>query len=194
MKITEVRLTEVKGDDKLKAFVSITLDDDFVVRDLKVIKGKKGEFVAMPSRKLTEHCPKCGKKNDVLSSFCSSCGKKLPERSDDRNKRVYADIAHPINTECREMIQTKVLDEYRRTMKKTDSDEEEQTEHEPISEPESESEEGDSDSIEIPEDEDEYDGSEDISSDGDEETDKPDSSGDYDNDDDDDDDFSKGIW
>ena len=50
MKITEVRIS-LRGDDKLKAFVSITLDGCFVVRGLKVIKGNKGMFVAMPSRR-----------------------------------------------------------------------------------------------------------------------------------------------
>ena len=50
MKITEVRVS-LRDDDKLKAFVSITLDNCFVIRGLKIIKGNKGMFVAMPSRK-----------------------------------------------------------------------------------------------------------------------------------------------
>jgi len=50
MKITEVRVS-LRDDDKLKAFVSITLDNCFVVRGLKIIKGNRGMFVAMPSRK-----------------------------------------------------------------------------------------------------------------------------------------------
>jgi len=49
--ITEVRVRKVNGDGKLKAFASITIDNAFVVHDLKVIEGKKGYFVAMPSRK-----------------------------------------------------------------------------------------------------------------------------------------------
>jgi len=51
--ITEVRVRKVNGDGKLKAFASITIDNAFVVHDLKVIEGKKGYFVAMPSRKTT---------------------------------------------------------------------------------------------------------------------------------------------
>ena len=114
MEITEVKLTRVRGDEKLKAFVSITFDDAFVVRDLKIIKGKKSEFVAMPSRKLTEHCPKCGRKNNVFSAYCGTCGEKLPKpQEDDTFKKIYADIAHPINAECRTMIQEKVLEAYR---------------------------------------------------------------------------------
>jgi stage V sporulation protein G len=51
VEITEVRVRKVVGDGKLKAFASITIDGAFVVHDLKVIEGKKGYFVAMPSRK-----------------------------------------------------------------------------------------------------------------------------------------------
>lgn len=50
MKITEVRIS-VRDDEKLKAFVSITLDNCFVIRGLKIIKGNRGMFVAMPCRK-----------------------------------------------------------------------------------------------------------------------------------------------
>ena len=50
MKITEIRVA-LRDDEKLKAFVSITLDDCFVIRGLKIIHGNKGLFVAMPSRK-----------------------------------------------------------------------------------------------------------------------------------------------
>lgn len=50
MKITEVRVS-LRDDEKLKAFVSITLDNCFVIRGLKIIKGTRGMFVAMPSRK-----------------------------------------------------------------------------------------------------------------------------------------------
>ena len=66
MEITEVRvkLMEEPGE-RLQAFCSITFDDAFVVRDLKIIEGTTGPFVAMPSRKLTAHCPQCGCKNHL---------------------------------------------------------------------------------------------------------------------------------
>ncbi len=51
MKITDVRVRKVSKDGKMKAIVSITLDDEFVVHDIKVIEGEKGLFIAMPSRK-----------------------------------------------------------------------------------------------------------------------------------------------
>lgn len=121
MEITEVRikLTE-DSDDRLQAFCSITFDDCFVVRDLKIIEGANGPFVAMPSRKLTAHCSRCGSKNHLRAAYCNQCGGKLsPERAvRDAEGRVklYADIAHPINSQCREMIQQRVIADYRREL------------------------------------------------------------------------------
>jgi stage V sporulation protein G len=51
MKITDVRIRKIAKEGKMKAIVSITLDDEFVVHDIKVIEGEKGLFIAMPSRK-----------------------------------------------------------------------------------------------------------------------------------------------
>lgn len=117
MEITEVRikLMEEPGE-RLKAFCSITFDNCFVVRDLKIIDGSNGPFVAMPSRKLTSHCPGCGTKNHLRAPYCNQCGKRLsdsraPKDADGRAK-LYADIAHPINSCCREMIQDCVISEY----------------------------------------------------------------------------------
>ena len=117
MEITEVRikLMEEPGE-RLKAFCSITFDNCFVVRDLKIIDGSNGPFVAMPSRKLTSHCPGCGMKNHLRAPYCNQCGKKLsdsraPKDADGRAK-LYADIAHPINSHCREMIQECVISEF----------------------------------------------------------------------------------
>lgn len=118
MKITEVRVKLMEdSDDRLQGFCSITFDDCFVVRDLKIIEGTNGPFVAMPSRKLTAHCPKCGCKNHLRSAFCNQCGLKLKDdmamKDQDGRSKLYADIAHPINSECREMIQNRVIAEYR---------------------------------------------------------------------------------
>ncbi|MBU4270846.1 MAG: SpoVG family protein [Planctomycetes bacterium] len=114
MEITEVRvkLMEEPGE-RLQAFCSITFDDAFVVRDLKIIEGVTGPFVAMPSRKLTSHCLQCGCKNHLRAGYCNQCGKRLKEpsatRDDDGRTKLYADIAHPINSACREMIQQRVI-------------------------------------------------------------------------------------
>src|SRR5919198_296823 len=99
--------------DKLQAFCTITLDDSFVIRDLKIIEGAKGIFVAMPSRKLTDRCPGCGGKNHLRARYCNQGGGKLDEdratRDADGRVKLHADIAHPINSACREVIQTAVL-------------------------------------------------------------------------------------
>ena len=118
MIITEVRVKLMEdSDDRLQGFCSITFDDCFVVRDLKIIEGTNGPFVAMPSRKLTAHCPKCRCKNHLRSAFCNQCGLRLKEdmapKDQDGRAKLYADIAHPINSDCREMIQNRVIAEYR---------------------------------------------------------------------------------
>jgi stage V sporulation protein G len=103
-------------NERLQAFCSVTFDDAFVVRDLKIIEGTKGSFVAMPSRKLTDHCPQCGCKNHLRARFCNQCGGKLDEsratRDADGRVKLHADIAHPINSACREVIQGAVLKAY----------------------------------------------------------------------------------
>lgn len=84
MQITDVRVRKVAKEGKMKAVVSITIDDEFVVHDIKVIEGEKGLFIAMPSRKATDG--------------------------------EYRDIAHPINSTTREVIQKIILDKYEAIM------------------------------------------------------------------------------
>ena len=84
MEITEVRVFPV-DEDKLKAYVTITIDSCFVVRDLKIIDGTKGLFVAMPSKK--------------------------------RKDGSFKDTAHPLNNETRDLIESKVLEEYNKAVK-----------------------------------------------------------------------------
>lgn len=115
MEITEVRIKLMENQhERLQAFCSITLEGCFVIRDLKIIQGSKGSFVAMPSRKLTSRCPACRHKNHLRSQFCNHCGERLPDETaeDDGRSKLYADIAHPINSECRDMIQEAVLTAY----------------------------------------------------------------------------------
>ena len=80
MQITDVRVRKVTKEGKMKAVVSITLDNEFVVHDIKVIEGERGLFIAMPSRKAADG--------------------------------EYRDIAHPINSETRERIQSIILEKY----------------------------------------------------------------------------------
>ena len=120
MEITEVRIKLMdeghrNGNERLRAFCSITFDNAFVVRDLKIIEGTKGSFVAMPSRRLTDRCA-CGCKNHLRCRYCTNCGRQLDEnratRDADGRAKLHADIAHPINGACRELIQNAVLREY----------------------------------------------------------------------------------
>ena len=82
MDITDIRIRKVAADGKLKAYVTVTFDDCFVVHNVKVIEGKNGAFIAMPSRKT-----KTGE---------------------------YKDVAHPINSDFRGLLQTRILEEYQK--------------------------------------------------------------------------------
>ena len=118
MEITEVKVILKEGPDKkLKAYATLTFDNCFVVRNVKIIKGNKGLFVAMPSRKMREACPKCNYKNAIRSKFCNQCGGGLPAYdtrtvSPEARQSEHRDIAHPITLECREYIQKRVLASY----------------------------------------------------------------------------------
>lgn len=117
MEISEIRIypQESGSDEKLKAFVTITIDDAFVIRDLKIIEGKKGLFIAMPSAKITTACTRCNKKNPIRNRFCGNCGGALEDISKDPKKATYEDhrdIAHPINNKTREYLHNKVMEAY----------------------------------------------------------------------------------
>ena len=117
MEISEVKVKLVDNkDDRLKAFCSMTMDNAFVVRDIKIIEGGGGYFVAMPSRKMSDHCEKCGSKNHLRARYCNNCGTRLSENraKKDPNGRMklHADIAHPINAVCRQTIQKKVIEAF----------------------------------------------------------------------------------
>lgn len=115
--VTEVRVKLTDDPrNKLKAYASVTIDDAFVVRDLKIIDGAKGPFVAMPSRKLADHCGRCHHKNHMRAAYCNQCGGKLdPERAprDGRGRaRLHADLAHPINSSTRIELHKAVVRAY----------------------------------------------------------------------------------
>ena len=90
MRITDVRVRKMTQDSKMKAIVSITIDDEFVVHDIKVIEGEKGLFIAMPRKKA--------------------------------NDGEYRDIAHPINSETRDKIQTIILESYEKALLEPDDE------------------------------------------------------------------------
>ena len=74
MNITDVRVRKVAKEGKMKAVVSITLDDEFVVHDIKVIEGEKGLFIAMPSRKAAD-----GEYRDIAHPINSATRNEIQE-------------------------------------------------------------------------------------------------------------------
>ncbi len=82
MEITDIRIRRVEADGKLKAYVTVTFDECFVIHNVKVIEGKNGIFIAMPSRKT--------------------------------RTGEYKDVAHPINSDFRSILQDKILEEFRK--------------------------------------------------------------------------------
>ncbi|MBN2139295.1 MAG: SpoVG family protein [Sedimentisphaerales bacterium] len=124
MKITEIRVKLVTNkDDRLKAFCSMTINNEFVIRDIKIIEGASGPFVAMPSRKMSDHCEKCGGKNHLKAKFCNSCGARLVEnriKKDYKGRpKLHADIAHPINSQCRREIQQRIAAAFEEEVEKS---------------------------------------------------------------------------
>ncbi len=84
MDITDIRIRRVSAEGKLRAYVTVTFEDCFVVHNVKVIEGKNGAFIAMPSRKT-----KTGE---------------------------YKDVAHPINSDFRGLLQERILEEYEKAL------------------------------------------------------------------------------
>lgn len=117
MEISDVRVRLVKDiNQRLKAVCSVTLDREFVVRDVKIVEGTSGLFVAMPSRKLSVPCPTCRTQNHLRARYCNECGGKLPPAripaDADGREKAHRDIAHPITATFRESVQQRVLEAY----------------------------------------------------------------------------------
>ncbi len=120
MEITEVRvILKDSPDKKLKAYATVTFDNVFVVRNIKVIEGLTGAFIAMPSRKVKYACSKCGFKNELRSKYCNQCAQALPieinaqgAQDAGSSQAEHKDIAHPITQAFREHLQQKVLEAY----------------------------------------------------------------------------------
>jgi len=90
--VTDVRVRRINQEGRMKAIVSVTIDDAFVIHDVKVVEGQSGLFVAMPSR-------------------------KMPDGD-------YRDIAHPINSEARAVLQNYVLEAYDRALAEAEAERE----------------------------------------------------------------------
>ncbi|MCM8769837.1 MAG: septation protein SpoVG family protein [Candidatus Omnitrophica bacterium] len=121
MEITETRVSPIhSSNSRLRAYVSVTFDNAFVVRDIRIIEGKNGLFVAMPSKKTQKPCSKCGYKNATGSRFCGSCGSSLPTENSQKAPVAerHKDLAHPINSAFREYMQTKIIEAYKKAIEK----------------------------------------------------------------------------
>lgn len=127
MEITEVRIfLKDSVDKKLKAYATVTFDNSFVVRNIKVIEGSGGLFIAMPSRKIKQPCPKCGFRNELRSKYCNQCASQLPlvsqpitgESQAQDMQAEHKDIAHPITQQFREYLQKKVFEAYQQEKQK----------------------------------------------------------------------------
>lgn len=113
MKFTDVKIKLIPNEGLLQAFCCINFDAEFVIRDVKVIHGPKGLFIAMPSRKTLAKCIDCTTKNDLQARFCQGWGTRLvSKRSSGDQRRLFADIAHPINAELRGRIENAVLNRF----------------------------------------------------------------------------------
>lgn len=120
MRLTETRISLVPSQQgRLKAFCSLTFDNALVVRDVKLIEGNDGLFLAMPSRKLCDRCNRCSEKNHLRARYCNHCGSRLDDsrylRYQHQNggrAKLHADTAHPINAATRLEIERQVLNAY----------------------------------------------------------------------------------
>lgn len=124
MEITEVKVRVVPRDtSKLKAFCSITFDNCFVVKDIRIVQGLKGLIVSMPTKKLSFKCFKCNAKNPLRAKFCCECGRRVHaenlKRDPESGKPVFhVDIAHPITREMRQSIEEKIIKAYQEEFEK----------------------------------------------------------------------------
>jgi len=134
MQLSEIRINLCGPQaGRLKAFCSLTFDNTFVIRDVKIIEGNDGLFLAMPSRKLCDRCRRCGEKNHLRARFCNNCGQRLDENRSMKmpsgygavaaingsRLKLHADIAHPINAECRLEIERRAVNAYQDEVEKS---------------------------------------------------------------------------
>ena len=126
MEITDVQVAVYgRTGQRLKAYATVTFDHCFVVRNLKIIEGKQGLFVAMPSQKPKVACGRCRVKHDVGAHFCAQCGQAIeplivapPAAATEAGSGsaadplAHRDIAHPITVQFRQYLQQKVIGAY----------------------------------------------------------------------------------
>ncbi|WDV45558.1 septation regulator SpoVG [Clostridiaceae bacterium M8S5] len=90
MNVTDVRVRKINNDGKMKAIVSVTFDNEFVVHDIKIIEGQNGLFIAMPSRKMVD-----GEFRDIAHPINSETRSKIQEA-------VFSEYQKEVEVECAE--------------------------------------------------------------------------------------------
>ncbi len=120
MNITEVQIElasePATGGFLLLAYARVMLDDEFLLHDLKVMRGPDGLFVSMPQRPHRDECLQCGRKTDRVAGFCMWCGTNLggprpymPTGGRPGRNQYFADIIHPTNRAVRDNLERTVL-------------------------------------------------------------------------------------
>jgi stage V sporulation protein G len=118
MEITDVQIKLADPPEKrVLAYASVTFDHCFLVRDIRIIRGTSGIFIAMPARKITSHCPRCHGRTCLADVHCANCGQRLPKIPIDGPNRpkLYNDVAHPITRQCRNDLHNAILQRYHQT-------------------------------------------------------------------------------
>ena len=117
MRITDIEM-RLEDVGMLKAYIRLKFDREFVIDDCKLIEPQPGKLVvAMPSRRRMEPCLHCGRKNPILSFYCSDCGRRLPRQQWlQKHDSVHADVCFPIRNELREHITALCIQAYRQAL------------------------------------------------------------------------------
>lgn len=119
--LSEIKITPVHTG-KLRAYVTVVLHNEIVLKNIKVIKGDHGLFLSMPNRMYREQCSNrnCRQNNVIRARFCNWCGQELEPKDymvTGEGRQVYVDVAHPISVEVRRRMEHEILSVYREVVK-----------------------------------------------------------------------------
>ena len=117
MKITKIDINVVeKVGTRLKGYVTIVLDDELAIRNLRVIEGKTSDmFLAMPSKENTRPCASCKASISYRDAYCKKCGAKVTPVIQEAK---YRDLCYPVQDTFRKYLEKAVVDEYGKALKK----------------------------------------------------------------------------
>lgn len=121
MNVTEVRVELAEAGNqpevpRVLAYFVVTLDDEFVIRNFKLVRTRSGLVLCMPSRRVEDHCPACGKRGPVEGRYCPHCGERRAEgRAAVKEGRPqhHTDVVHPVTHACRARLEELLIGAYR---------------------------------------------------------------------------------